>query len=289
MQEVIRQLLRAYIEPRFSDHSHGFRPGRGCHTALSEIVHTWKGVHWFIEGDISDCFGSLSHEVLMEILSEHIQDNRFLRLIRSMLQAGYLEEWRWHETLSGAPQGGVCSPILSNIYLDKLDQFVERVLLPKYNQGELRRANPPYKKLERSIARAKKKGDRKAVHALRKQRRKYASRDPQDPNYRRLRYIRYADDWLLGCSGPKAEAEEIPQCWLVQPMEMGQRNVAAQNAGRQTQILGRCDGTQVQSNNRDEQWPEEVPQGGRPAWREETTGCTIWRNPLTTQARCYPR
>jgi retron-type reverse transcriptase len=110
MQEVVRQVLNAYFEPRFSDHSHGFRPGRGCHTALSEIVHGWKGVHWLIEGDISDCFGRLSHEVLMDILSQHIHDNRFLRLIRQMLQAGYLEEWRWHETLSGAPQGGVCTP-----------------------------------------------------------------------------------------------------------------------------------------------------------------------------------
>ena len=111
LQEVIRQLLEAYYEPRFSNHSHGFRPGRGCHTALSKIVHTWKGVHWFIEGDISDCFGRLDHSVLLNILRETIHDNRFLRLVQSMLQAGYLEEWRWHETLSGAPQGGVCSPI----------------------------------------------------------------------------------------------------------------------------------------------------------------------------------
>jgi retron-type reverse transcriptase len=110
MQEVVRQLLDAYFEPRFSEQSHGFRPERGCHTALSAIVHGWKGVHWFIEGDISDCFGSLNHEVLLGILKESLQDNRFLRLIRHMLQAGYLEEWRWHETLSGAPQGGVCTP-----------------------------------------------------------------------------------------------------------------------------------------------------------------------------------
>src|SRR5947208_16864919 len=89
MQEVVRQLLNAYYEPRFSDHAHGFRPRRGCHTALSEVVHGWKGVHWIIEGDISDCFGSLSHEVLMNILSEDIQDKRFLRLIKHMLQAGY--------------------------------------------------------------------------------------------------------------------------------------------------------------------------------------------------------
>jgi len=176
---------------------------------LSEIVHEWKGVHWVIEGDISDCFGRLNHEVLLNILSERIHDNRFLRLIRHMLQAGYLEEWRWHETLSGAPQGGVCSPILSNIYLDKFDTFVETVLLPKYNQKKRRGKNPAYEHFEHAIARAKRRGDRHTVRALRKQRRKLPSQDPQDPNYRRLRYIRYADDWALGFSGPKAEAEEI--------------------------------------------------------------------------------
>jgi len=204
-------LLNAYFEPRFSDHSHGFRPGRGCHTALSEIVHTWKGVHWIIEGDISDCFGRLDHEVLLSILSEHIHDNRFLRLIRYMLQAGYLEEWSWHETLSGAPQGGVCSPILSNIYLDKLDTFVETVLMPKYNGEKRRKPNPAYKQVEYAIARAKRKGDRQAVQALRKQRRELPSQDPNDPDYRRLRFVRYADDWALGFSGPKAEAEQIKQ------------------------------------------------------------------------------
>jgi group II intron reverse transcriptase/maturase len=211
VQEVIRQLLEAYFEPRFNDHSHGFRPGRGCHTALSEVVQGWKGIHWFIEGDISDCFGSLSHEVLMDILSEHIHDNRFLRLIRQMLQAGYLEEWKWHETLSGAPQGGICSPLLSNIYLNQLDLYVETVLLPKYNQEKRRKRNPAYEKNQNALARAKRRGDRKAVRTLKRQRRKLPSQDPQDPGYRRLRYVRYADDWLLGFSGPKAEAEGIKQ------------------------------------------------------------------------------
>ena len=209
MQEVVRQLLDAYYEPIFSDHSHGFRPGRGCHTALSEMTHGWKGVHWVIEGDISDCFGSLSHEVLLDILSERIHDKRFLRLIRYMLQAGYLEEWSWHETLSGAPQGGVCSPILSNIYLDKFDKFVETVLLPKYNQEQRRRRNPAYERIGNAIAKARRKGDRKEVKALQKQRRTFPSQDPQDASYRRLRYVRYADDWALGFSGPKAEAEQI--------------------------------------------------------------------------------
>jgi len=108
--EVVRLLLEAYYAPRFSGRSHGFRTGRGCHTALTEVAETWTGTTWFIEGDISDCFGSLDHEVLLSILAEKIHDNRFLRLLRSMLQAGYLEEWEWNATLSGAPQGGVTTP-----------------------------------------------------------------------------------------------------------------------------------------------------------------------------------
>jgi group II intron reverse transcriptase/maturase len=116
--EVVRMLLEAYYDVQFSDHSHGFRPGRGCHTALSEVERYWTGTHWFVEGDISDCFGSLDHSVMLSILSDKIRDGRSLRLIGHMLKAGYLEDWRWNATLSGAPQGGVASPILSNIYLD---------------------------------------------------------------------------------------------------------------------------------------------------------------------------
>jgi group II intron reverse transcriptase/maturase len=107
--EVVRLLLEAYYEPQFSDHSHGFRKGRGCHTALRKVHETWTGTVWFIEGDISDCFGSTSHEILMKILAEKISDNRFLRLIRNMLKAGYMEDWQYHETLSGTPQGGLCA------------------------------------------------------------------------------------------------------------------------------------------------------------------------------------
>src|SRR5207245_3258245 len=128
--------------------------------------------------DIADCFGRLSHEVLLDILNEHIQDNRFLRLIRQMLQVGYLEEWHWHETLSGAPQGGVCSPILSNLVLDKLDQFVETVLMPKYNRGKKRTRNSSYESIRNAIARAKRRGDRQAVRQLRKQLRTQPSQDP---------------------------------------------------------------------------------------------------------------
>src|SRR5881397_3575025 len=142
--EVVRLLLEAYYEPQFSDQSHGFRKGRGCHTALREIRETWKGTTWFIEGDISDCFGSLDHSVMIRILAENIHDNRFLRLLQNMLQAGYLEDWVWNATMSGAPQGGVISPVLSNIYLHKLDHYVETVLIPQHTQGARRRRNPEY-------------------------------------------------------------------------------------------------------------------------------------------------
>ena len=207
--EVIRLLLEAYYEPRFSDRSHGFRPGRGCHTALSEVAERWTGTTWFIEGDISDCFGSLDHEVMLSMLAEKIHDNRFLRLVRNMLQAGYLEDWEWNATLSGAPQGGVVSPILSNIYLDRLDKFVETVLIPEHTRGVFRKRNNEFDRIRMAAVRAHKRGDRQSASALRKRLRRLPSRDPQDPGYRRLRYARYADDHILGFIGPMAEAEQI--------------------------------------------------------------------------------
>jgi group II intron reverse transcriptase/maturase len=207
--EVVRLLLEAYYEPRFSGRSHGFRPGRGCHTALSEIATGWSGTTWFIEADIADCFGSLDHEIMLSTLAGDIHDSRFLRLLRNMLQAGYLDDWVWHETLSGAPQGGVASPILSNIYLHRLDKYVETVLIPEYTRGTGRAPNPAYQEVEKLLVRARRRGDRPTVRALRKQRRSLPSKDPNDPGFRRLRYVRYCDDHLLGFTGPKAGAEEI--------------------------------------------------------------------------------
>jgi group II intron reverse transcriptase/maturase len=216
--EVIRLLLEAYYEPQFSGRSHGFRPRKGCHTALSEIVHNWTGTTWFIEGDIADCFGSLDHKIMISTLAEKIHDNRFLRLIKQMLAAGYLEDWVWNATLSGAPQGGVSSPILSNIYLDRLDKFVETVLIPEYTRGKARKRNPAYQKTDNAIwntrarhARRKEETETAEVRELRKHLRTLPVGDPNDPTYRRLRYTRYADDHLLGFTGPKAEAEQIKQ------------------------------------------------------------------------------
>jgi group II intron reverse transcriptase/maturase len=207
--EVARLLLEAYYEPAFSDHSHGFRKGRGCHTALRKVHETWTGTVWFIEGDISDCFGSTSHEILMKILAEKISDNRFLRLIRNMLKAGYMEDWQYHETLSGTAQGGVLSPLLSNIYLHKLDEFVERELIPQHTRGNSRKVNREYSRLAKRRQAARRRGDRAGARELARQMRNLPYGDPMDPGYRRLRYIRYADDHILGFIGPKAEAEQI--------------------------------------------------------------------------------
>ena len=148
---------------------------------------------------------------MLSVLAEHIRDNRFLRLIKGMLRAGYLEDWVWNATLSGAPQGGVVSPVLSNIYLDRLDNFVETVLIPEYTRGSRRVANPAGRKMDNAMAAARERGDRASARKLRQQRRGLPYGDPRDPGYRRLRYIRYADDHLLGFTGPKAEAEEIKQ------------------------------------------------------------------------------
>src|SRR5438477_1073741 len=193
LQEVMRSILEAYYEPQMSRHAHGFRPGRGCHTALREIQTTWTGSRWFVEGDIAKFFDTMDHEVLLAILSEKIHDQRFLRLVRHLLESGYLEEWKFNTTLSGCPQGGVISPILSNIYLDKLDQYVEHVLIPKYTQGGKRADNPIYKKLSEKASYLRRKGRTEKAKELRKQFQKLPSLDPRDEGYRRPHYVRYAD------------------------------------------------------------------------------------------------
>ena len=209
LQEVVRSILEAYYEPQLSNHSHGFRPHRGCHTALKEIHRQWTGTRWFIEGDISKYFDSIDHQVLLNVLGENIHDQRFLRLIAHLLQAGYLEDWVYSKTLSGTPQGGVLSPLLANIYLDQLDRYVEELLLPAYTHGTVRRANPAYTKNRHMARLARQQGEGKQVRLLQKQMRELPSKDPADPGYRRLWYVRYADDFLMGFIGPKAEAEEI--------------------------------------------------------------------------------
>ena len=165
VQDRVRSILEAYYEPQFSDHSHGFRPKRGCQSALTKIHHTWNGTKWFIEGDIKGCFENIDHHLLMHILRKNIHDNRFLRLIEGALKAGYCEEWTYHPSRSGTPQGGIVSPILSTIYLDQLDRFVETTLMPDYTKGDNRERNPAYGQVANQRQTARRQGDLERVRA----------------------------------------------------------------------------------------------------------------------------
>jgi group II intron reverse transcriptase/maturase len=211
LQEVLRSLLEAYYEPNFSDQSHGFRPNRSPRTALIRVQKLWTGSRWWIEGDIESYFDTIDHDVLMNILRRDIHDQRLLRLIKSFLEAGYMEDWKWINNTTGVPQGGVLSPLLSNIYLNELDTFVETVLIPKYTRGDKRQISKRYQRLYGQLYQLRKREERdfSREKELAAEIRSFPSGDPLDTTYRRLRYIRYADDFLLGFIGTKTEAEQI--------------------------------------------------------------------------------
>jgi group II intron reverse transcriptase/maturase len=210
VQEAIRSMLEAYYEPKFQDSSHGYRPQRGCHTALKQIKQSFRGAAWFIEGDIKGCFDNINHDVLMNILARDIHDQRLLNLLRQGLEAGKVDEWGYKKTYSGTPQGGILSPLLSNIYLNELDVFIETELKPGYNYGGRdRRINPAYKAYEYPLKKAREAGDTERVKQLEQERRQLPSRDMYDPNFRRLKYVRYADDFILSVIGTRKEAEAI--------------------------------------------------------------------------------
>jgi len=223
VQEVIRLILESYYEPQFSDASHGFRPERGCHTALTTVQRTWKGTKWFIEGDIKGCFDNIDHTVLLNILRRSFHDGRFIALVEGLLKAGYLEDWKFNRTYSGTPQGGVVSPILANIYLNELDRFVTTELIPEFTKGDKRKVNPLYERIRSRAKKAKAKGDMETYHDWHRQLRTLPSKDPYDASYRRLTFVRYADDFMLGLVGTKAEAEEIKQrvkTWLTETLKL---------------------------------------------------------------------
>ncbi len=211
VQEVIRGLLDAYYEPQFSSNSHGFRPGLGCHTALNQIRQQFKATSWFIEGDIKGCFDHIDHERLLQILAVKIQDGRLLNLIRGALKAGILEGWVYHQTYSGTPQGGVLSPLLANIYLNELDQYIEQTLLPMWNRGDEKKRNPEARHYEYLIRKAKKRNDTQRLQQFAVEQRQIPSKEVADPDFRRLRYVRYADDFILSFIGSRVEAAQIKE------------------------------------------------------------------------------
>lgn len=221
VQEVVRMILEAIYEGHFETTSHGFRPKRSCHTALLHIQKTFNGAKWFIEGDIKGFFDNIDHDVLVGILRERISDDRFIRLIRKFLKAGYVEDWTFHNTYSGTPQGGIVSPILANIYLDKLDKYVKEYIR-HFDMGTKRRpgkeSNDLANERKRTVRKLKKvkDGTEKAalvarLKAIEQERAAFPNGDEMDESYRRLKYIRYADDFILGVIGSKEEAQRIKE------------------------------------------------------------------------------
>ena len=219
VQEVVRLLLEAIYEGHFEGTSHGFRPHRSCHTALGMIQKSFAGAKWFIEGDIKGFFDNIDHNVLISILRERISDERFLRLIRKFLNAGYVEDWKYNKTYSGTPQGGIISPMLANIYLDKFDKYIKEYAA-KFRKGDRRSINPDYWRLNNKKNRLKQKLQKTSDEQMRKsylyeiaqlskQMLSIPHKDAMDADFRRLQYVRYADDFLISVIGSKSECETI--------------------------------------------------------------------------------
>ncbi len=223
VQEVVRTILEAIYEPVFLEQSHGFRPGKSCHTALERIRDTWTGCKWLIEVDVRGFFDNIDHGILIKLLERRIDDRKFVGLIKGMLDAGYLDDWVFERTYSGTPQGGIVSPLLANIYLHELDVFMGE-MRAGFDRGTRRKPCRRYLALDARIRRLRRKIDAlraagadeaevrdclKRIKVILQERRTVPSVDPMDPDFRRLRYCRYADDFLIGVIGSKAEAREV--------------------------------------------------------------------------------
>lgn len=253
VQEVVRMILEAIYEGHFETTSHGFRPKRSCHTALLHIQKTFSGAKWFIEGDIKGFFDNIDHDVLVGILRERISDDRFIRLIRKFLKAGYVEDWTFHNTYSGMPQGGIVSPILANIYLDKLDKYVKEYIR-HFDMGTKRRpgkeSNDLANERKRTVRKLKKikDGTEKAalvarLKAIEQERAAFPNGDEMDGSYRRLKYIRYADDFILGVIGSKEDALRIKEdikSFLSESLalELSEEKTLITHTGKSAKFLG---------------------------------------------------
>lgn len=222
IQEIIRMILESIYEGRFSKFSHGFRPQKSCHTALMQIKTHFDGARWFVEGDIESFFDNINHHKLIQILRKRIHDEKFINLIWKFLRAGYLENWEYHKTYSGTPQGGIISPILANVYLNEFDKYVEQLVL-KFNKGTKRKPSSEYKRICNKIGKVRNilRNDELStdkqrdiilmIKELREERSKTPVVKPNDEDFKRMYYTRYADDFLIGMIGSKQEAQQVKQ------------------------------------------------------------------------------
>jgi group II intron reverse transcriptase/maturase len=193
VQEVLRMILEVIFEPTFSNHSHGFRPTRSCHSALRQIKTQFGSSSFYLEGDISKCFDSFDHHVLMKIIEHKVKDRRFTALLWKALRAGYFEFHEIKTSITGTPQGSIISPLLANIYLNKLDQFMEE-RMAAYARGKEAKINLEYKRLDYQQRKAFREGNTREALKFMKLKQLIPSRIKPDPDFRRMYYVRYADD-----------------------------------------------------------------------------------------------
>lgn len=221
VQEVVRMLLEAIYEDSFEEISHGFRPSKSCHTALRQIQNRFVRCKWYVEGDIKGFFDNIDHEIMINILRKRINDERFINLIRKFLNAGYMEQNELYQSYSGTPQGGIISPILANIYLDQFDKYMAEYK-KNFDIGDKRAFNTEYQKLSwkrhslvksfnKSKSEEKKQLLQKQIQELDNIHKIMPCKDPMDNNFKRLQYVRYCDDFIIGIIGSKEDAKRVKE------------------------------------------------------------------------------
>ena len=256
VQEVVKLILESIYEPVFSKHSHGFRPNKSCQTALQQIQRTFTGANWFVEGDIHACFDSFNHHTVIALLRKRIEDESFIQLIWKFLKAGYMEQWTYNRTYSGVPQGSGVSPVLANIYLHELDKFMEEYA-ENFSRGQKRLINPEYNKSLKRAAYYRRMGKQmwedlspeqrkernRTLKTLEAKQRMLSPSLPLDDSYKRVQYVRYADDFIIGVIGSKADAEQIKQdvgqfLKDVLDLEMSDTKTKVTHTGDRARFLG---------------------------------------------------
>lgn len=250
IQEVLRMILEAVYEPIFSTRSHGFRQNKSCHTALKDIKHLFVGTKWFIEGDIKGCFDNINHCTLINIINKKIKDARLIQLIWKFLKAGYMENWKYNQTHSGTPQGGIISPILANIYLNELDKKVEE-LSTEFYQPPQKAYTIEYQMQRNKVKSISRKIDRPCntkirpilLQELRKERAKLMTIPFKSQTDKQLKYVRYADDFIIGINGSKEDCERIKtelKTFISEQlkMELSEEKTLITHSGNYARFLG---------------------------------------------------
>ena len=249
VQEALRMILEAVYAPVFSHHSHGFRPNKSCHTALNSLKREFTGATWFVEGDIKGCFDNIDHHVLVDIISAKIKDARLIKLVWKFLKAGYMEDWKYHATYSGCPQGGIVSPLLANIYLNELDRFAKK-MAEEFYRPRARAKTVEYEKIAGLIGKTKKQlktatGQEKS-DLLRLQKElnvKLRQTTYSSKTDRVMKYIRYADDFIIGVKGDKSDCEHIKQLFSefishTLKMELSEEKTLITHSNQYARFLG---------------------------------------------------